>query len=171
MWRASLLRFCGWFKLPYKHWKCGQKHAHGLLTHTQTFPNIVRLLVICSFVGGYRSIIWLYGLTAPLPYLLYNQAWLQNNLIPPTGTLSFVAAMSARCPTPWYNFTPLYHTESISYLMGIMEMHFSPVIDQQHLTDDLNILPSCSGHSRFMEASTGTASLFFINFISRLCIF
>lgn len=57
-------------------------------------------------------------------------------------------------------------------LKGLMEMFFffflPPVIHQQHFTDDLNTLPSRSGHSRFMGASTGTGSLLFIGVVSRL---
>lgn len=59
-------------------------------------------------------------------------------------------------------------------LKGLMEMFFfvvvffTPVIDQHHFTDDLNTLPSCSGHSRFMGASTGTGTLLFISVVSWL---
>lgn len=55
-------------------------------------------------------------------------------------------------------------------LKGLMEMFFffTPVIDQQHFTDDLNTLPSRSGHSRFMGASTGTGTLLFISVVSWL---
>lgn len=75
------------------------------LTQTQTVSSATGLAVPCSSVGGYRA-----PLSGLPHYLQHNQAWLQNNLIPPTGTPHSVVAMRARCPAPGYNFTPLCPT-------------------------------------------------------------
>lgn len=91
-------------------------HIHAD-THTQTHFPVWPGSWLCSFVGGYLTpLSGCMGRLSPSHYLLYNQLWLQNNLIPLTGTLRSVVAMPARCPAPGYNFTPLYTTQSGSYV-------------------------------------------------------
>ena len=112
-------------------WKRIRKHTYTrtysplrkVHTHTNTHTHICKHTSQYCQAPGYAALweaishhylaVW----AGSLPhYLLYNQLWLQNNLIPLTGTLRCVVAMPARCPAPGYNFTPLYPTQSGSYV-------------------------------------------------------
>lgn len=85
-------------------------HTHK---HTSQYSQALGYAALWEAISHHYLAVW----AGSLPhYLPYNQLWLQNNLIPPTGTLRRVVAMPARCPAPGYNFTPLYPTQSGSYV-------------------------------------------------------
>lgn len=81
--------------------------------HTSHYCQALGYAALWEAISHHYLAVW----AGSLPhYLLYNQLWLQNNLIPLTGTLRRVVAMPARWPAPGYNFTPLYPTQSGSYV-------------------------------------------------------
>lgn len=105
-----------------------------------------------------HTIIWLYGPALSFSLVPHSQLWLQNNLIPLAhSTVLLLCRLDVL-----HQGTVSHHCISLSsrysvvmfILKGIMKNAFLQMNAHQHFTDDLNILPSCSGHLRFMVPST-----------------
>lgn len=108
-----------WRRVRKHTYTCTYSLLHKARTHTHTqtthkhYCQALGYAALWEAISHHYLAVW----SGSLPhYLLYNQLWLQNNLIPLTGTPRCVVAMPARCPAPGYSFTPLYLTQSGSYV-------------------------------------------------------